>query len=191
VAVAGNTVAGEEDLILEAWGVARERFPGLRLILAPRQPRRFQDVADLLAGRGLAFRRASGDWPGAAAWSGVEVLLLDTLGDLAAAYGEGTVALVAGGWAAAGGHNPLEPVRLGIPTLAGPGFANFGDLVPPLREAGLLRVVAAPDLGGTLGEMLATAPLRSRGAAPLPAALGGTLDRTLGLLAPYLAFPRP
>jgi 3-deoxy-D-manno-octulosonic-acid transferase len=189
VVVAGNTVAGEEELVLEAWGAARGRFPGLRLILAPRQPRRFQEVAGLLAGRGLMFRRASGDWPGAAAWSGVEVLLLDTLGDLAAAYGEGTVALVAGGWAAEGGHNPLEPVRLGIPTLAGPGFANFEDLVPPLREAGLLRVAAAPDLDRVLGEMLAAAPLRSRGTAPLPAALGGTLDRTMALLAPYLAFP--
>jgi len=188
VVVAGNTVAGEEELVLEAWQAARTRFSGLRLILAPRQPRRFQEVAELLAGLGLAFRRASGDWPEAAAWPGVEVLLLDTLGDLAAAYNEGTVALVAGGWAAEGGHNPLEPIRFGIPTLVGPGFANFEDLVPPLREAGLLRVVAAPDLGGALAEALAAAPLRSQGAAPLPAGLRGTLDRTLDLLAPYLAF---
>lgn len=190
VVVAGNTVDGEEDLVIEAWQTARKRVPGLRLILAPRQPRRFDAVADLLAGRGLTFRRASLDWPEAALWSKVEVLLLDTLGDLAAAYAEGTLALVAGGWAAEGGHNPLEPVRAGVPALVGPGFANFEDLVPPLRDAGLLRVVAAPDLAQTMAEALASLPLRPQGPHPLPESLQGTLDRTLGLLAPYLDHPR-
>jgi len=189
VVVAGNTVAGEEDLVLEAWRAARARFPGLRLILAPRQPRRFEGLAELLAGRGLAFRRASSEWPQASAWASTDVLLLDTLGELAAAYGEGTVALVAGGWAAGGGHNPLESVRLGVPTLVGPGFANFEDLVPPLREAGLLQVVAPEDLGVALGGALAAAPRRSGGPVPLPEALGGTLDRTLDLLAPHLPGP--
>lgn len=189
VVVAGNTVAGEEDLVLEAWRTARARIPGLRLILAPRQPRRFDGVAELLAGRGLAFRRASGGWPQAPAWSPIDVLLLDTLGELAAAYGEGTVALVAGGWAAEGGHNPLEAARLGVPVLLGPGFANFDDLVPPLREAGLLRVVAPAELGAVLGEALAAAPRRSRGPVPLPEALGGTLERTLALLTPHLPIP--
>ena len=186
VVVAGNTVAGEEDLVIQAWRTAQARVPDLRLILAPRQPRRFDAVAGLLADQGLAFRRASEPWPGADIWSGVEVLLLDTLGELSAAYAEGTVALVAGGWAAGGGHNPLEPVRVGVPALVGPGFTNFEDLVPPLREAGLLRVVEAPDLAGALAEVLASAPLRSSGPAPLPESLQGTLDRTLGLLAPYL-----
>jgi 3-deoxy-D-manno-octulosonic-acid transferase len=189
VVVAGNTVDGEEDLLIGAWQSARARVPGLRLILAPRQPRRFEAVADLLAGRDLAFRRASADWPAPAAWSAVDVLLLDTLGELSAAYAEGTVALVAGGWAAEGGHNPLEPVRAGVPALVGPGFANFGDLVPPLREAGLIQVVEAPDLPRALAETLASAPLRPQGPLPLPESLRGTLDRTLGLLASHLAVP--
>lgn len=186
VVVAGNTVGGEEELVIQAWRVARVQVPGLRLILAPRQPRRFDAVAGLLVGQELAFRRASETWPGAEVWSGVEVLLLDTLGELSAAYAEGTVALVAGGWAANGGHNPLEPVRVGVPALVGPGFANFKDLVPPLRDAGLLRVVEAPDLARALVEALVSAPLRPKGQAPLPASLQGTLDRTLGLLAPFL-----
>nr|WP_275976016.1 glycosyltransferase N-terminal domain-containing protein [Geothrix oryzisoli] len=189
VVVAGNTVDGEESLVIEAWQRARERVPGLRLILAPRQPRRFNEVADLLAGRSLAFRRASLDWPGTTVWSQVEVLLLDTLGDLAAAYGEGTLALVAGGWAAEGGHNPLEPVRAGVPAFVGPGFANFEDLVPPLRDAGLLRVVDASDLAQVTAEALASLPLRPQGPLPVPESLQGTLARTLGLLAPYLEAP--
>jgi len=187
VVVAGNTVDGEEELVLAAWQAARAQVPGLRLILAPRQPRRFDTVAGLLADRSIAFRRASGDWPEAVAWASVEVLLLDTLGELASAYAEGTVALVAGGWAAPGGHNPLEPVRAGVPTLVGPGFANFEDLVPPLRDVGLLRVVPGPDLARELAEALAAASLRPGGAGPVPEALRGTMDRTLCLLAPHLA----
>ncbi len=190
VVVAGNTVEGEEASILEAWAQARGRFPGLRLILAPRQPRRFEAAAAILATQGTPFRRVSAwssAWTSAASWASTEVLLLDTLGDLPAVYAEGTVALVAGGWAAPGGHNPLEPVRAGIPTLLGPGFANFEDLVPSLRGAGLLQVVEAPDLAPALLGALATAPLRSTGEAPLPEGLRGTLDRTLTLLEPHLA----
>ncbi|HEY3270098.1 MAG TPA: glycosyltransferase N-terminal domain-containing protein [Geothrix sp.] len=187
VVVAGNTVEGEEDLVIAAWQRVREQVPGLRLVLAPRQPRRFDGVAGLLMDRGLVFRRASSVWPERSAWSTVEVLLLDTLGELSAAYAEGTVALVAGGWTAAGGHNPLEPVRLGVPALVGPGFANFEDLVPPLRDAGLIQVAASQELAQALAEALASAPLRSRGPVPLPEALSGTLKRTLDLLAPHLA----
>lgn len=188
VLVAGNTLEGEEALVLAAWEAVRAGIPGLRLILAPRQPRRFEAVAADFAARGLRFRRASAPWPGAAAdWAGVDVLLLDTLGELPAAYAEGTVALVAGGWRAEGGHNPLEPARAGVPALLGPGFANFDDLVPPLLAGGLARVVPEADLPAVLAELLATAALRPPvGGVPLPAALAGALDRTLDLLEPLL-----
>lgn len=189
VVVAGNTLEGEEALVLESWRSLRARWPGLRLVLAPRQPRRFDAVAGDLAGRGLAFRRASGPWPAAEAWRPVEVLLLDTLGELAAAYAEGTAALVAGGWTAPGGHNPLEPARAGVPALIGPGFANFEDLVPPLQEAGLVRVTGAEGLAGALAGLLESAPLRPAGGATLPPGLQGGLDRTLALVEPYLPLP--
>ncbi len=188
VLVAGNTLEGEEDLVLSAWEAARASVPGLRLILAPRQPRRFEAVGAAFAARGLRFRRASAPWPASAdEWEAVHVLLLDTLGELPAAYAEGTVALVAGGWRAEGGHNPLEPVRAGVPALLGPGFTNFDDLVPPLLEAGLLRVVPEETLAPALRAALAAAPLRSGMQGPLlPEPLTGALDRTLALLAPHL-----
>ncbi len=186
VLVAGNTVEGEEGLILEVWSAARTRFPGLRLILAPRQPRRFDAVAGAFVARGLAFRRASAPWPEAAAWRDVEVLLLDTLGELPSAYPEGTLALVAGGWAAGGGHNPLEPVRAGVPAFIGPGYSNFSDLVPPLVEAGCLEVADATVLGEKVMAALAKAPLRPGPEAPLPEAMTGALERTWGLIAPHL-----
>jgi len=193
VLVAGNTVEGEEDLVLAAWSQARAARPGLRLVLAPRQPRRFEAVAALLEARSLCFRRASAPWPaGPGPWAGTDILLLDTLGELAAAYAEGTVALVGGGWAWSGGHNPLEPVRWGLPTLLGPGFANFEDLVAPLRAAGRVRVVEAGQLAGALADTLAGAPLRPAGGNPaeLPESLAGALEKTWELIARILPAPR-
>lgn len=184
VVVAGNTVEGEEAALLEAWDLARRDRPGLRLILAPRQPRRFQEVAGLLQGRPL--RRASEPWPAeASAWRDTGILLLDTLGELASAYREGTVALVGGGWTWHGGHNPLEPVRFGLPVLLGPGFANFEDLVVPLREAGLVRVVERDALAAELARSLDAAPLRpARSGTPVayPESLTGALVKTFTIL---------
>jgi len=96
------------------------------------------------------------------------------------------VALVAGGWAATGGHNPLEPVRAGLPTLIGPGFSNFEDLVAPLVAAGRVAVVDLAGLEACLLATLAQAPRRPGIAAPLPEALAGALDRTWALIAPHL-----
>jgi 3-deoxy-D-manno-octulosonic-acid transferase len=190
VLVVGNTVAGEEDSLLDVWTAAKRQFPELRLILAPRQPRRFEAVADLFTRRGIAFHRASLSWPEAGAWQPLEALLLDTLGELPSAYGEGTVALVAGGWAASGGHNPLEPVRAGLPTAIGPGFANFEDLVAPLVDTGRIEVVDLAGLEASLLATLAHAPLRPGAAAPLPELLAGALDRTWVLIAPHLPLAR-
>ena len=186
VLVAGNTVAGEEGLLLDAWRAARRDTPGLRLILAPRQPRRFEAVARNLSDGGLAFRRASVPWPPDALWRSTDVLLLDTLGELPAAYAEGTLALVAGGWAASGGHNPLEPIRAGLPTVIGPGFSNFEDLVWPLRSAGRLEVVQVDGVAAWIQGALKKAPLRSTGTLSLPESMTGALDRTWSLIAPHL-----
>jgi len=186
VLVAGNTLEGEEELILGVWAAVRAKVPNLRLILAPRQPRRFDAVAAELSAQGLPHRHASAPWPEEGAWHETGILLLDTLGDLAAAYGEGTLALVAGGWVHPGGHNPLEPVQAGVPTLIGPGFANFADLVPLLREAGRLQVVEATDLERTVRARLADSSLRPLAAQPLPESLQGALDRTWALITPHL-----
>jgi 3-deoxy-D-manno-octulosonic-acid transferase len=125
-------------------------------------------------------------WPEAGTWQPLEALLLDTLGELPSAYAEGTVALVAGGWAASGGHNPLEPVRAGLPTVIGPGFSNFEDLVTPLLGAGRIEVVDLAGLEASLLANLAQAPLRPGTVAPLPELLAGALDRTWALIAPHL-----
>ena len=194
VLVAGNTLDTEEELVLGVWNQARAVHPGLRLVLVPRQPRRFQLVAELLESKGVRFRRASGAWPdGPEPWAETEVLLVDTLGELAAAYAEGTLALVGGGWAWEGGHNPLEPVSWGVPTLLGPGFANFEDLVAPLREAGLVRVVPAAELPSAVAAGLAGSPLRPAAQGQqvrFPASLTGALEKTWDLITRILPGPR-
>lgn len=191
VVVAGNTVEGEEALVLAAWRAARAESPRLRLILAPRQPRRFPEVADRLVREGIGFRRAGEPWPGeAAAWADTPVLLLDTLGELASAYRLATVALVGGGWGWHGGHNPLEPIRWGVPAWVGPGYANFTDLVEPLREAGLVRVVEGPDLEIELPRLLYNHPNRGSGfggfASLLPPGWSGALATTWAHLQDFL-----
>ena len=183
VLVAGNTVEGEEELLLQDWKAARASFPGLRLILAPRQPRRFAEVAELLERERVAYRRASQPWPEeAGAWEATPVLLLDTLGELASAYRFATLALVGGGWTWEGGHNPLEPARWGVPAWLGPGFANFTDLVEPLLAAGVVRVVEKKDLASEIPLFLLHQPIRGLGfdgfADRLPPGWSGALERT-------------
>jgi len=194
VLVAGNTVEPEEELVLAAWSQARAARPGLRLVLAPRQPRRFQAAADLLLAKGLRFRRGSGSWPaGPEPWTATDILLLDTLGELAGAYREGTLALVGGGWAWRGGHNPLEPVRWGVPTLLGPGFENFQDLVAPLLEARLVKVATAETLAADVAAALAGAPLRPAAEGrpvPLPEGLAGALEKTWQFVSKIIPAPR-
>jgi len=192
VLVVGNTVEGEEDLLVSAWSGVRQRHPDLRMILAPRQPKRFQAVAARFRQLGLRFRRASEEWPASPeSWEGCDLLLLDTLGELPSAYREGTVALVGGGWSWHGGHNPLEPARWGLPTLLGPGFTNFEDLVLPLQEAGKVSVVEAQALEAELLSLLERTPLRPGEAlVELPPALRGALGRTCAILQDALPPPR-
>ncbi len=190
VIVAGSTLEGEEGLVLTVWERLRSIHPSLRLILAPRQPRRFQAVADFLTEQGCVVARASDPWPeDPRQWQNKDILLLDTLGDLSAAYGEGTLALVGGGWRGIGGHNPLEPVRWGIPTLIGPAFGNFRDLVEPLQAAGRLKVVPESDLLAEIQSALEIAPNRGPGWDKIPAlpeGLSGALEKTWSLLQPFL-----
>jgi len=189
VVVAGNTVEGEEELILDAWKKASDSFPGLRLIVAPRQPRRFDTVAKLLDEKGLAYLRASGAWSAdVSQWRSTKILLLDTMGELASVYELAQVALVGGGWLWHGGHNPLEPLRWGVPTLIGPNYTNFEDLVLPLLETKHLQVVEAQHIAENIQRLLSqTDPNNQRpDSFQMPERFQGCLQRTWGYLMPFL-----
>lgn len=191
IVVAGSTMAGEEAAVLEAHRLAGGGARSL-LVLAPRHPERWPTVAALLGERGVAFVRRStpdvADRPVADA--PVDVLLLDTMGDLATLYSLATAAFVGGTLAPTGGHNPIEPARFSVPVVVGPSMDNFREIAEGFDAAAAWeRVADEDDLGRALDRWLAdpaaAAEVGRRGAA-LVAANRGALGRTLELLAPLL-----
>ncbi len=140
--VAGSTMPEEESQVLEAWkAIGGERS---LLVLAPRHPERFAAVAQELERAGLSWLRRS-DEPGRGAAGDpgrrFDVLLLDTLGELAGLYAIATVAFVGGTLVPTGGHNPLEPARFGIPTTVGPSMHNFREMAEQFQQADAWRQV--------------------------------------------------
>jgi len=153
VVVAGSTMKGEEEQLLDALRVSCEvKGPRPVLVLAPRHPERFSAVAQLLDARGLRVIRRS-------AWrtdgQRPEVVLLDTLGELAGAYAAATVAFVGGSLVPHGGHNPIEPALWAKPVLFGPSMDNFRSIAQALVEArGAFQVKSAHALGILLATLL-------------------------------------
>jgi 3-deoxy-D-manno-octulosonic-acid transferase len=194
VVVAGSTMAGEEEQVLAAFAALGGGRRAL-LVLAPRHPERWDDVEQLLAASGLAVVRRSRlpAQPAGAAPSGVspEVLLLDSMGELAALYRQAAAAFIGGTLAGTGGHNPLEAARYGIPIAVGPSMQNFRDMAERFDAAGAWRRVAdGAELGRVWEEWLAdptAARAQGQRAADLLVENRGALARTLEMLAPILA----
>ena len=160
--VAGSTLAGEEEAMLAAWPAVCARAPDAVLVLAPRHPERFEDVLKAIRRSGCPFVQCSRlSRNTAPTLHSVEqhtrdtVFLLDTIGDLAAVYSLAAVAFVGGSLVTAGGHNPLEPARFGVPVVMGPSYENFRDAVGRMREADGIRLVKDEnELAATLIELL-------------------------------------
>jgi 3-deoxy-D-manno-octulosonic-acid transferase len=165
IVVAGSTVErtndrslSEDEIAIQAWEGGARRKLGALLVLAPRHPERFGLVESVVVE--FSYRRAS-DWgteredvqPGNE--SRLEVVLLDTIGDLAAVYGIADIAFVGGSLIRRGGHNPLEPARFGVPVVMGPSFENFRDIVARMQAADGIRIVQDKDgLESALVELL-------------------------------------
>lgn len=185
--VAGSTHAKEEDVLLAAHRQLRARYPQALLVMVPRHPPRFDEVADFLRGQGVKFvtRRS-----GTGTSGDTEVFLVDTLGELLAFYAAGDVAFVGGTLVPVGGHNLLEPAALGLPVLAGPNNFNSADIARLLVECGAVRIVNdATVLASTIGELLANPSLRgSMGASGRKAVEDnrGAVNRLMKFLEPLL-----
>jgi 3-deoxy-D-manno-octulosonic-acid transferase len=144
--VAGSTRPGEERAVLEAYQAVRRRHPDVRLCLAPRHLSRTREVEGLVRAAGLTpARRSSGVLrPG-------DVLVLDSIGELAAVYRLATVAFVGGTLVPIGGHNVLEPAIAGVPVLFGPHTANVREYAEGLvRAGGGWRVTGAGPMAARL-----------------------------------------
>jgi len=191
--VAGSTHGGgEEQAVLAAHQRVRATQPQALLVLAPRHPQRFDEVAKLLSQAGVSFVRrsqaaAGADDPGA---QECQVVLLDSLGELLDFYAAADVAFVGGSLVPIGGHNLLEPAALGVPILTGPNNYNSAQIARLLIERGAAEVVRdAAQLGARLNALLADAAERARiGAAGRAAVDGnrGALAKLLSLIEPLL-----
>lgn len=166
VFIAGSTQSPEEMYALDAWRLLRKEFPDLRLILVPRHKERFEDVAELVHQRGVPLLRRSELKAEIATppVSGVSpVLLLDTLGELAACWGLADIAFVGGSLTNRGGQNMLEPAGYGAAVLFGPNTWNFKDITEALLSRDAARVVGGPDeLLQSLRELLQQPVLSQR-----------------------------
>jgi 3-deoxy-D-manno-octulosonic-acid transferase len=141
--VAGSTVGGEEELVLSAFHRVRERVPQARLLVAPRHPERFAVVPAVVEAAGFRCLRRSALDP--AAWRDGEVLLLDTLGELAQVYALASVVFVGGSLVPSGGHNILEPAVAGKAVVVGPHMENFQEIADQFRAERAIVQVASPD----------------------------------------------
>lgn len=135
----------EDDLVLDAFVQLSAELPELLLILAPRQPGRFDDVAEKLRVRNLHFRRRSGKGESELGLLRLPgVLLLDTMGELARIYGLADVVFVGGSLAPRGGHNIVEPAAAGAPVVIGPHMQNFASITSDFLGANAVIQIAEP-----------------------------------------------
>jgi 3-deoxy-D-manno-octulosonic-acid transferase len=157
--VAGSTVAGEEELVLAALREVRSRVPEARLLIAPRHPERFEEAARLVAAAGFALERRSLLADGRAFTA--DVLVLDTLGELASVYALATAVFVGGSLVPSGGHNVVEAAVAGKAVVVGPHMENFREIAEAFRaEDALVQVPSAAELGPALLRLLTDAERR-------------------------------
>jgi 3-deoxy-D-manno-octulosonic-acid transferase len=143
VLVCGSTADGEESLLIDAFKAVLAHHPSAVMLLAPRHPERFQEVADQLQQSELKFSRRS-IWNGEPLAGGV--LLIDSIGELASLYALADVAFVGGSLVQRGGHSILEPAQYGVAILVGPHTENFRDIIELFRSQDAVRIVGPADL---------------------------------------------
>lgn len=150
--VAGSITAYEEPLVLIAFGILQGQWPRALLVLAPRKPDRFEIAAGLIEESHRRFLRRSELSFNGMQSKGIEdavsVLLLDSVGELAALYALADAVFVGGSLVPDGGHNILEPACFGKPPLFGPSMENFREIATRFLAAGAgLQVRSPEDLG--------------------------------------------
>ncbi len=163
VVLAASTREGEEAALLDAW--CSLAAPRPLLLLVPRHPQRFGEVAALVAARGLALVRRSvlpipGDEAAALADADVDVVLGDSMGEMALYYAAADVALLGGSFAPLGGQNLIEAAACGCPLVMGPHTFNFAQAAEWSLEAGAAERVDDLAAGVARAVALAVNPPR-------------------------------
>jgi 3-deoxy-D-manno-octulosonic-acid transferase len=193
--LAASTHAPEERLLIDAYRKLRNNTGAEpRLMIAPRHPERFAEVASIMEASGFSWiRRSQKQATGA---SPPDLILLDTIGELPAAYPLASVVFVGGSIPKHGGHNILEPAAAGCAVVTGANTQNFASIVNAFVEAEAILQLppldmwkGEDDLANVFRELLADPQRREtlkQNAQELVTANLGATDRTIKLLAPFL-----
>lgn len=138
--IAASTHKGEDEIILKAHQKILQELPDAKLIIVPRHPERFSEVAQLISSYELKFSRRSqpDDWDKSS-----QVLLGDSMGEMMMAFKLAQVAFVAGSLIPVGGHNIIEPASIGKPVLSGPYVHNFAEVFKELEASGGAKTAAS------------------------------------------------
>ena len=163
IVVAGSVVADEEEAVLAAYDLVQRQWRRALLVLAPRKPDRFDAAAKIAAQDGWnAVRRSEIDL-GRPLDENAEVLLLDSIGELAGLYSIADAVFVGGSLVHAGGHNIIEPAWFGRPPVFGPSMENFRDVAQQfLSEGAGVQVRNGDQLGKTWVQLIHDAAARDR-----------------------------
>src|SRR5215207_2317752 len=190
--LAASTHAPEEEIILESF---KQLNQPVRLMLAPRHPERFNEVASLVQNSKLSWARRTN--PPDANDASATVILLDTIGELPATYSLASVVFVGGSIVDKGGHNVLEPAAAGRAVVTGAHTHNFHAIVQLMKGAGAIvqlapaeRPYVIQELTKTLARLLADSDERAElglRARQLVTNNQGAAERTLQLIAPLLS----
>jgi len=203
IVIAGSVVATEEPLALIAFGVVQGEHPNALLILAPRKPERFEAAAEFIHESRRKFLRrsqlpvppvqASGANGNGSIPQDVNVILLDSIGELASLYRLADGAFVGGSLVPSGGHNILEPAAFGKIPVFGPSMENFAEIASRFVAADAAIQVESPEDAGVAWIELLRNPERRRkmgeNARRLVDSSRGATDRALVEISKYLGSP--
>ncbi len=185
--LAAQTHPGEDEIVAEVHAKLAPRSPGLVTFLVPRHPHRGADIAGQLRARGLRVALRSA---GQALTAETEVYLADTIGEMGLWYRLCEVVFIGRSLTAKGGHNLLEPAKLGGAILCGPHMTNFLRMSEEMSRADAIRqVVDAEQLAAAVSWLLEDDAAREgmiEAAANYAAAQAGVLDHIIGALKPHL-----
>ncbi len=190
VLVCGSTLEDEEGSLLSAFRNILANHPKAVMILAPRHPERFPEVAALVEQLGFRMSRRS-LWSGEALAGGV--FLVDSIGELAALYSVATVAFVGGSLVPRGGHNILEPAMYGVPIVTGNHYENFRDVVNFFVSRNAVRIVGLAELPLVFMELIDNSDERAtlgRNALAALESQRGATDRTIAALVELMSKQR-
>lgn len=181
--IAGSTHRGEEEMMVEAFLKVKKTLPEIKLIIAPRDPARSRR---LMASLPIPHNRSACLSDDDRQKQQADIVFIDTMGELARAYGICDIAFIGGSLVERGGHNPLEPAMFGKPVIFGPHMTDFREVAGLLVNAGGAIQVETPDrLDGQVQALLTDSGQKDQmGAAAGEVFLNnsGAVDRTLDII---------